>query len=684
MNNFYLELERRSDNEIVSIELSRLEKAPTQLKEFSSIRFCCDKGPDVASVFVGSVRLECFEEEDYFYYSLKGADRPYFKQLFINNFGLISIQIWVKSELIDNYFVELSSTTITPAEQQLWLEKIQSIFPMSNIGDDFSPMSNIKVEFSNAYGFFSFSSFANELHNYLIKQVKNFERPNFLKVQFSSRTSIGNTNGMDPTRHDLWLSSHMRWKKTKLTSTSLVKRNFMAYEPIKYPSKKTISNFNTDLNRRLLLRLKEASVLLGRFLYECQVVDAKRLELRTNFETSSSKIDLVHIIRTRLQRCSDTTGMLIAHLENLGVQASPDRIGQDSRFGELMQSILSLEHLLLPLRKLNKLNSSILALPSNDVLFEYFCFALVVEALLAQGFVIRETGIGSPLPFYLKLFRKKDDFEVTIFYDQPIPKMGRDQYFHPLVDKNKSTSSKRPDFIFHFKGSGLDTAFIADAKFKKLKKCLKDNFGTQLNSDHIVGKYTSGISQIGTFGRPPFFVLGICLADDVVTNTEYHSSLHNSVDLFSENSPLVQSGAIAIGYESSEGVKDFFSSAIDFHKLLAENTSACNYTEFATPKPERREPVNFSRPQDKKKFEDASRQLSYHKAPTLTTDDAAEIKGMLARGDKPQDIAFYFGVNNGRISEIKSETKFKDVAPKKRKLPPSGPYPPLRSLLNSN
>tara|TARA_B100000767_G_scaffold66261_1_gene62665 strand:+ start:4948 stop:6999 length:2052 start_codon:yes stop_codon:yes gene_type:complete len=682
MNNFRLEQESRSDNEIVSIELSRLENVPTQMQEFASIRFCCDKSPTKADVFVGSVKLNCFEEDDQLIYSLDGADYPFFKQLFINNFGKIAIQIWSNSELCASFFVELSSTKITMAEQQLWLEKIQSVFPMSNVGDDFSPMSNIKVDFSNQYGFFSFSSFANELQKFLVGQAKNFERPGFLKAQFSHVTSIGNTAGMDQTKHHLWLSSHMLWKKTKPTLGSLVQQNFMAYEPIKYPSKKTVTNYNTDLNRRLLLRLKEASVLLGKFLYDCKMVDARHLELRTNFETSSSKVDLVQIIRTRLQLCNDIIGKLIDQLERLGVNTTSGKIGEDSRFGQLTQSIMSLEYLLMPLRTLSILSNSLLAIPSNDVLFEYFCFALVVESLQAQGFAICEIGTGSPLPFYLKLSRKKDNFEITIFYDQQIPKMDRNEYYHPLVDKNRSTSAKRPDFIFHLKGDRLDTTFIADAKFKKLKKCLTDNFGTQLNSDHIVGKYTSGISQLGSFGRPPFFILGLCLADEVQTNTEYHSSLHNSVELFSKNSPLVQSGAIAIGYESTERIRDFFSQAIDFHKLLAENMPYSEPLVLEIPKEEKRHLINYSQPQKNKKFVDSSQRKWSHTAPTLTVDDAAEIKAMLKRGDKPQDIALYFGVNNGRISEIKSGAKFQNVTPKKSNLSPAGPYPALRNLLD--
>ena len=683
MKNFHLELENRSDNETVSIDLSRLEEEPTQLQEYASVRFRCDYEQSEMNVFLGNIKLECFVEDDQFIWSLQGAERPYFRQLLLNNFGIISVQVWLNAKISDTYFIKISSTKITIAEQQIWLEKIQNTFPMSNIGDDFSPMSNVKVDFSNKYGFFSFSSFANELHSYLVKQANNFERPNFLKTQFSSHTSIGNRDGMHPTRHNLWLSSHLTWKKTKLTSKSLVKRNFMAFEPIKYPSKRTTTNYNTDLNRRLLLRLKEVSVLLGKFLYECKTVDAKNLELRTNFDTPKSKFDLVYIIQARLQRCSDITGRLIRQLENLGIQIDMDKIGDDSRFAELTNSILTLETLILPLRKLDKLKNSILAIPSNDVLFEYYCLALIVESLKTQGFVVRETGTGAPLPFYLKLFRQKDEFEISIFYDQQIPKMDRDEYYHPLVDKNKSNSAKRPDFIFHLKGSQLDTAFIADAKFKKLKDCLKNNFGTKLNSDHIVGKYTSGISQIGSLGRPPFFILGICLADDVQNTTEYHSSLHHNVELFSQNSPLIQSGAIAIGYESTEGLQDFFAQAIDFHKLLAENTTNLGYTFFQTPKEETRAPLSYSRNQDKRKQEDLYRRDWDHKAPTLTEDDAAEIKGMLVRGDKPQDIAFYFGVNNGRISEIRSGKKFKDIVPKNINLPRAGPYPALRDILDN-
>ena len=69
----------------------------------------------------------------------------------------------------------------------------------------------------------------------------------------------------------------------------------------------------------------------------------------------------------------------------------------------------------------------------------------------------------------------------------------------------------------------------------------------------------------------------------------------------------------------------------------------------------------------------------------LTADDASIIKGMLARGDKQQDIAAWFGVNPARIVEIKRGRKFPDapIAPD-RLLPPPGPRGPNGAAIALN
>lgn len=59
----------------------------------------------------------------------------------------------------------------------------------------------------------------------------------------------------------------------------------------------------------------------------------------------------------------------------------------------------------------------------------------------------------------------------------------------------------------------------------------------------------------------------------------------------------------------------------------------------------------------------------------LDEDDAAIVKGMLARGDRQHDIAAWFGVNGGRVGEISTGAKFGDVKPAEvADLPPPGPY----------
>jgi hypothetical protein len=58
---------------------------------------------------------------------------------------------------------------------------------------------------------------------------------------------------------------------------------------------------------------------------------------------------------------------------------------------------------------------------------------------------------------------------------------------------------------------------------------------------------------------------------------------------------------------------------------------------------------------------------------TLSRRDAPTIMGMVARGDRDHDIAAWFGVNQGRIAEVKDGTKFGVVEADQDDLPPRGP-----------
>jgi hypothetical protein len=70
------------------------------------------------------------------------------------------------------------------------------------------------------------------------------------------------------------------------------------------------------------------------------------------------------------------------------------------------------------------------------------------------------------------------------------------------------------------------------------------------------------------------------------------------------------------------------------------------------------------------------RQRASRSGIALTENDAAIVKGMLARGDRQHDIAAWFGVNAGRIAEIALGKKHRTVlAALPHRLPPPGPYP---------
>jgi hypothetical protein len=57
-------------------------------------------------------------------------------------------------------------------------------------------------------------------------------------------------------------------------------------------------------------------------------------------------------------------------------------------------------------------------------------------------------------------------------------------------------------------------------------------------------------------------------------------------------------------------------------------------------------------------------------ATALSEEQAAIVKGLLARGEKQHDVAAFFGVNAGRVAEVAKGYKHAAVAPApKRELP---------------
>jgi hypothetical protein len=64
-----------------------------------------------------------------------------------------------------------------------------------------------------------------------------------------------------------------------------------------------------------------------------------------------------------------------------------------------------------------------------------------------------------------------------------------------------------------------------------------------------------------------------------------------------------------------------------------------------------------------------SKASGYH----LTNHDASIVLGMLSRGDRDHDIAAWFGVNGGRIADVKNGDFGSITAAESSTLPPKGP-----------
>src|ERR1700687_1078181 len=68
---------------------------------------------------------------------------------------------------------------------------------------------------------------------------------------------------------------------------------------------------------------------------------------------------------------------------------------------------------------------------------------------------------------------------------------------------------------------------------------------------------------------------------------------------------------------------------------------------------------------------------------TLTNKDASVVLGMVLRDDREHDIAAWFGVNQGRIAEVKDGSHGVSAAPI-QDLPPKGPPGPKGRQLRWN
>ena len=196
-------------------------------------------------------------------------------------------------------------------------------------------------------------------------------------------------------------------------------------------------------------------------------------------------------------------------------------------------------------------------------------------------------------------------------------------------------------------------------------------------------------TTIAPIGFPAIFVGAIYPAkQNDLESTEFESLLSPRASVLGKVPALQQLGIASLSSASDRGLTDMLQAILDHSRNLRSKLPSFAVNELI--KPEQYIFDGFKllpgreakRSIVKKEEGQSSSRNTRHSALTISEADAKIVKGMLRRGDKQQDIALFFGVNQGRITEIKKGDVFQNVeALPFDQLPPQGPYPLIRDFL---
>lgn len=290
--------------------------------------------------------------------------------------------------------------------------------------------------------------------------------------------------------------------------------------------------------------------------------------------------------------------------------------------------------------------SNVTALEKNDIpleniakLYEYLCLFKIFDAINS---VLNITPLKHDSTLLLKskqyIWTLEQGETITLFYEPIIFSIPKET---GLIRVSKTQDERynyyTPDFVIKYCNKGYETFCILDAKFSNVK------------IDNIFKYFTDITNE--QFNRDNIILISIIKPEFANTAYKYNSLYIN--DIFSKNVTLPELSEI---YLSAPKSKTKLQDIIQiFIKISKEKYFEKN-------------------PISRKKY-------TYKSSSILDDTKISLIKGMILRGDNLQDIAFWFGVNLGRISEIKSGIKYNDILPAdKNNLPPQGPYPSLSEL----
>ena len=286
---------------------------------------------------------------------------------------------------------------------------------------------------------------------------------------------------------------------------------------------------------------------------------------------------------------------------------------------------------------------------SISKIFELFCLIKIRKSIIELGFEEKknELELDETVPRIL-FFENVDGMKCELFYEPVIPQSWKPNKKFDIIDTwNKGLL--KPDFLIKFSFYEESHVYlIADAKFTSKYNAK----GTYL--DELTKKYIHRLSsKEGGFGK----IVGLAI---LFPNFDQESKVgfDFSKDQYSAlgsspNLPFLTTRGVS--WDSDVRLKQTISSCQEILKNLYNEKLVDHENDI--PRAKQRSTV-----------------LSYQ--------DACDILGMIKRGDHSQDIAVWFGLNIGRVAEVKSGARHPTAIPTEASaLPPAGPYPSLKNLM---
>lgn len=669
-----------------------------QLDELSRLRISVTGHNDSTRVLAGMLELQPYELSETSTLIFARADvsaemlekGDYFSQPFVNQIGRSTLSVEHDGEIFQ-LDVQLKSTKVKEEEVYGWLNKICEEFPVFDLPSLMTPISEIGATKEKQSGFRSLMSFIREA-TALVRNVNSkIDTPRYLKTSYSRQASVnGNLINRSAMFSQSWVRPGTRWKPVPSGSSTIIKKGLKSFEPERYPSLNGFTSYSTDLNIEML----DSLYSLSRCCTDYRQTIKERVfeidELRTQFGGGgAAKFSLFKRYEEAIVYLERVISETILKLENRGIvkDSSAAKRNFDSRYKQLCTDILDVNLCTRQIAQYKDAPNTFLGIMGLDFIFEFFAYSQLVVCLRKMGFELAEASEGFPLPTYLSFLHPQKRYGVRIFYDCQVPKAHEGVTNFPIWDYWQNNKKLKPDFVLHLHGEGYDEVAIFDAKYKGASKC-RDEFNSFKPSESIVVKYGTKMFLSGENKKAPVYVGALCCQPEQEEISQHLWMLTSS----DKNNPLVQeSGITTLNSATTSELFQLISGI--FMRFEEKLESEPKYQISKTTMPVTQKSNSFkllrkynkgaTRVQTAKSMDVNRRRITEDdRAKSLTSDDARLVKGMLRRGDIPQHIAQYFGVNNGRISDIKNGNTFEAVSvAEPGELPPSGPYPSIEQLL---